>query len=350
MATPNPLEPVKGAGTTLWVYNGKGDAYANPLSDDDWQRLAKVKDLTPGEMTAEPYDDNYLDDEDADWTATGQGQKSAGDTSFTLAWKPGEEGQNTRCEDDMATPNPLEPVKGAGTTLWVYNGKGDAYANPLSDDDWQRLAKVKDLTPGEMTAEPYDDNYLDDEDADWTATGQGQKSAGDTSFTLAWKPGEEGQKGLIGWFESGDVRAYKIRFPNGTVDVFRGWVSSIGKAVTAKEVITRTVKVTNVGKPSVAEERSKITPVTAIKVTPTSGTVAKGKTTTLTVSFEPESATDKTFRAVSADPSKATISVKDMTITVNGVATGKVQIPVVSGNGQFAAVAEVTVTEAGAAG
>ncbi|QUQ85455.1 hypothetical protein D4M24_12185 [Escherichia coli] len=40
-----------------------------------------------------------------------------------------------------------------------------------------------------------------------------------------------------------------------------------------------------------------------------------------------------------------------MTITVNGVATGKVQIPVVSGNGQFAAVAEVTtVTEAGAAG
>ncbi|EOM9508605.1 phage tail tube protein, partial [Escherichia coli] len=89
----------------------------------------------------------------------------------------------------MATPNPLEPVKGAGTTLWVYNGKADAYANPLSDDGWQRLAKVKDLTPGEMTAEPYDDNYLDDEDADWSATGQGQKSAGDTSFTLAWKPG-----------------------------------------------------------------------------------------------------------------------------------------------------------------
>ncbi|EOY4833113.1 phage tail protein, partial [Escherichia coli] len=26
----------------------------------------------------------------------------------------------------MATPNPLEPVKGAGTTLWVYNGKADA--------------------------------------------------------------------------------------------------------------------------------------------------------------------------------------------------------------------------------
>lgn len=94
----------------------------------------------------------------------------------------------------MPVPNPAIPVKGAGTTLWVYNGSGDPYANPLSDVDWSRLAKVKDLTPGELTAESYDDSYLDDEDADWTATGQGQKSAGDTSFTLAWMPGEQGQQ------------------------------------------------------------------------------------------------------------------------------------------------------------
>ncbi|CAM6574693.1 hypothetical protein ESCOCP302M_20730 [Escherichia coli] len=159
----------------------------------------------------------------------------------------------------MPVPNPVMPVKGAGTTLWVYKGNGDPYANPLSDVDWSRLAKVKDLTPGELTAESYDDSYLDDEDADWTATGQGQKSAGDTSFTLAWMPGEQGQQALLAWFNEGDTRAYKIRFPNGTVDVFRGWVSSIGKAVTAKEVITRTVKVTNVRRPSMAEDRSTVT-------------------------------------------------------------------------------------------
>ncbi|WP_279240285.1 phage tail tube protein, partial [Escherichia coli] len=114
----------------------------------------------------------------------------------------------------MPTPNPLAPVKGAGTTLWVYTGKGDAYANPLSDDDWQRLAKVKDLTPGEMTAESYDDNYLDDEDADWSATGQGQKSAGDTSFTLAWKPGEEGAYSALfdhGLASKSDQRFASIR-------------------------------------------------------------------------------------------------------------------------------------------
>lgn len=85
----------------------------------------------------------------------------------------------------MPTPNPLEPVKGAGTTFWVYTGSGDPYANPLSDTDWTRTAKVKELTPGELTAESYDDTYLDDPNADWTNTAQGEKSAGETSFVLA---------------------------------------------------------------------------------------------------------------------------------------------------------------------
>ncbi|EPM8572911.1 phage tail protein [Escherichia coli] len=245
----------------------------------------------------------------------------------------------------MPTPNPTMPVKGAGTTLLVYKGSGDPYANPLSDVDWSRLAKVKDLTPGELTAESYDDSYLDDENADWTATGQGQKSAGDTSFTLAWMPGEQGQQALLAWFNKGDTRAYKIRFPNGTVDVFRGWVSSIGKAVTAKEVITRTVKVTNVGRPSMAEDRSTVTAATGMTVTPASTSVVKGRSITLTVAFQPEGATDKSFRAVSADKTKATVSVSGMTITVKGVAAGKVNIPVVSGNGELAVVAEITVTD-----
>ncbi|EDT8873014.1 phage tail protein [Salmonella enterica subsp. enterica] len=247
----------------------------------------------------------------------------------------------------MPVPNTMTPVKGSGTTLWVYNGSGDPYANPLSDVDWARLANVKDLTPGELTAESYDDSYLDDEDADWTATGQGQKSAGDTSFTLAWKPGEQGQQSLLAWFHDGDVRAYKIRFKNGTVDVFRGWVSSIGKAVTAKEVITRTVKVTNVGRPSMAEDRSTITAAIGMTVTPASASVAKGQYTTLAVSFQPDGATDTGFRAVSADISKATVTVRGMTITVKGLAAGKVKIPVVSDNGGFATVAEITVTETG---
>ena len=31
----------------------------------------------------------------------------------------------------MPTPNPLAPVKGAGTTLWVYNGSGGSDSNLL---------------------------------------------------------------------------------------------------------------------------------------------------------------------------------------------------------------------------
>ncbi|HAM9520101.1 TPA: phage tail protein, partial [Escherichia coli] len=27
----------------------------------------------------------------------------------------------------MPVPNPVMPVKGAGTTLWVYKGSGDPY-------------------------------------------------------------------------------------------------------------------------------------------------------------------------------------------------------------------------------
>lgn len=97
----------------------------------------------------------------------------------------------------MTTPNPLAPVKGATTTLWIYSGSGNPFANPLSDVDWTRLAKIKDLQPGELTAESNDDTYLDDEDADWTATAQGQKSAGRP--VLRW-PGNLPRAGSRIWF------------------------------------------------------------------------------------------------------------------------------------------------------
>ncbi|HBJ0388389.1 TPA: phage tail protein, partial [Escherichia coli] len=153
----------------------------------------------------------------------------------------------------MTTPNPLAKTKGAGTTFWMYTGKGDAFANPLSDTDWLRLAMVKDLQPGEMTADAEDDTYLDDEDADWKTTTQGQKSVGDTSATLAWRPGDSGQKKLVQLFDSGEICAFRIKYPNGTVDVFRGWLSSLGKTIASKDVMTRTVKISGVGRPYLAE-------------------------------------------------------------------------------------------------
>ncbi|WP_368301778.1 phage tail tube protein [Kluyvera sichuanensis] len=245
----------------------------------------------------------------------------------------------------MTTPNPLAPVKGATTTLWTYSGTGNPFANPLSDVDWTRLAKIKDLQPGELTAESNDDTYLDDADADWTATSQGQKSAGEASFTLAWKPAEPGQQDLVRWFDDGTVLAYKIKYPNGAVDVFRGWVSSLGKTVTAKDTITRSVKISNNGKPGLAEESAAAAiAVTGVSLDKSTATVAVAATTTLHVTVAPASASDKSFRATTTAAGIATVSVVDTALTVTGIAAGTAEIIVMTNDGLFVATCSVTVS------
>lgn len=243
----------------------------------------------------------------------------------------------------MTTPNPLEKMKGAGTTFWMYTGKGDAFANPLSDTDWLRLAMVKDLQPGEMTADAEDDDYLDDENADWKTTTQGQKSVGDTSATLAWRPGDSGQKKLIQLFDSGEVRAFRIKYPNGTVDVFRGWLSSLGKTITSKDVMTRTVKISGVGRPYLAEEGTEIVGVTGLTVMPVSASVRVGATTTLTFSTVPEDASDKTVSVASSSPDIATVTLSGMVAMVKGVKAGSTSIVGMTAGGAQVAVAGITV-------
>nr|DAL25899.1 MAG TPA_asm: tail tube protein [Caudoviricetes sp.] len=245
----------------------------------------------------------------------------------------------------MTTPNPLAPVKGATTTLWIYSGSGNPFANPVSDVDWTRLAKIKDLQPGELTAESNDDTYLDDADADWTSTSQGQKSAGEASFTLAWKPAESGQQDLVRWFDDGTVLAYKIKYPNGAVDVFRGWVSSLGKTVTAKDTITRSVKISNNGKPGLAEETAAaVIDVTGVSLDKSTTTVAVAATTVLNVTVVPASASDQSFRATTTDAGKATVTVAGTVLTVTGIAAGTADIIVMTNDGLFVATCKVTVS------
>ncbi|QLS05468.1 phage tail protein [Citrobacter freundii] len=245
----------------------------------------------------------------------------------------------------MTTPNPLAPVKGATTTLWIYSGSGNPFANPLSDVDWTRLAKIKDLQPGELTAESNDDTYLDDADADWTSTSQGQKSAGEASFTLAWKPAESGQQDLVRWFDDGTVLAYKIKYPNGAIDVFRGWVSSLGKTVTAKDTITRSVKISNNGKPGLAEDSAVAAiAVTGVSLDKSTATVAVADTTTLNVAVAPASASDQSFRATTTDAGKATVTVAGTVLTVTGIAAGTADIIVMTNDGLFVATCKVTVS------
>ena len=223
----------------------------------------------------------------------------------------------------MTTPNPLAKTKGAGTTFWMYTGNGDAFANPLSDTDWLRLAMVKDLQPGEMTA------------------------VGDTSATLAWRPGDSGQKKLVQLFDSGEVCAFRIKYPNGTVDVFRGWLSSLGKTIASKDVMTRTVKISGVGRPYLAEEGTETVSVTGLTLAPASASVKVRATTTLTFTVKPDGASDKAISVHSSDPQTATVTLNGLVATVKGVKQGSVSIVGMTADGNFVAVAAVTVSAAG---
>ncbi|HEY3591369.1 MAG TPA: phage tail protein [Buttiauxella sp.] len=235
-------------------------------------------------------------------------------------------------------------TKGASTSFWLYTGAGDPFAAVLTDTEWSRSAGVKTLQLGELTAQTQDDSYLDDPDADWESKSQGVKSAGETSITLAWKPGETGQQKLLELFYSGDVQAYKIKYPNGTVDVFRAIITGFGKSVTANETITRAVKFTNIGKPSLAEDtRTPVVAVTGVTLTPPTVSVAVGASADITLAVLPAGATDATFRVASADPTTVTVTLSGNKVTVKGIKTGKVDVVAMSNDGGFVGVSTVTV-------
>ncbi|MBV7389022.1 phage tail protein [Pasteurellaceae bacterium TAE3-ERU1] len=154
------------------------------------------------------------------------------------------------------------PTKGAGT--FFFRMLDDKEATALTTGtltaaevkktaNWGRIAKIKELSIPEVSAETYEDNYLDDENAEWKASSQGAKNAGELSVTLAWLPGDDAQKKLIEDFNTGKKKYYLVQYPNGTRDVFYGFITSLGKTVPQNEVMTRTIKVQCVGKPMLAE-------------------------------------------------------------------------------------------------
>ena len=52
----------------------------------------------------------------------------------------------------MPVPNPAIPVKVPGPPCGFITGAATLMRTRFPDVDWSRLAKVKDLTPGELTA------------------------------------------------------------------------------------------------------------------------------------------------------------------------------------------------------
>ncbi|UTV28999.1 phage tail tube protein [Photobacterium atrarenae] len=152
--------------------------------------------------------------------------------------------------------DPTKPEKGAGTTFCRLNDGVEitSVTDYTDDTPWMKIADIKELQPGEITVEDEADDYLDDPEADWDKTSPGKKSAGETSVTIAWKPGDTAQQQLDKDVADGTVTHYRAKYPNGAVDVWYGYVNSLGKAIPRNEKMTRSFKIKNVGKPKTAEE------------------------------------------------------------------------------------------------
>ena len=76
-------------------------------------------------------------------------------------------------------------MKGAGTQFFrlkdekettAIQGGTISAAEIKKAENWDRIAKIKELSPGEVTAESYEDNYLDDPNAEWKSTSQCNQS------------------------------------------------------------------------------------------------------------------------------------------------------------------------------
>ncbi|EDZ0945826.1 Ig domain-containing protein, partial [Salmonella enterica] len=125
------------------------------------------------------------------------------------------------------------------------------------------------------------------------------------------------------------------------------WVSSLGKTVQSKEEITRSVKITGVGRPYMAEEGApEVVSVTGLTVVPTNATVSVGATTTVTFTIKPDNATDKSLRIATSDPAIATVTQADNVATVKGVKAGTAKIIGMTSDGNFTAIADITVQAA----
>lgn len=127
--------------------------------------------------------------------------------------------------------------------------------------------------------------------------------------------------------------------------MFRGWVSSLGKTVTAKDTITRSVKISNSGKLSLAEDSAAaVIDVTSVNLDRSTTTVAAATTTTLNVTTAPASASDQSFRATTTDTGKATVIVAGTVLTVTGIAVGTADIIVMTNDGLSVATCKVTIS------
>ncbi|ARJ40979.1 DNA breaking-rejoining protein [Pantoea alhagi] len=243
--------------------------------------------------------------------------------------------------------NSNERLFGGAVVLEVADGCPDVV--PL-ESEWKALAagtsKGFDFSPNTVTSDADDGGgYVESiiTNADFTISFEGEVRKRD-------KLDQHGIGRFIKYF-AGELSARRqlgiwVRMEYGPV-TFRGYmnVTALSSDGGTNDIVSFSTEF-KVGDSSTIQviDTEETVPVTGVTVTPTSGSVAVGDTTTFTVNIAPADATDKTFTVQSSDTSVATAALSGTTVTVTGVAESSATITVTTTDGSFTAPYAATVT------
>jgi uncharacterized protein YjdB len=175
----------------------------------------------------------------------------------------------------------------------------------------------------------------------------GLPSPGEMTINRNWVGDEEAQESLQVAYETDEKRAIKVIFPSGNGYVYLAEVRQNSWSAATSGVVSASYTLRLKGKPKRIKASDNV-PVTGVTLTPTSGNLAVGGTTTFAVNIAPANATNKGFTLNSSVPARATAAANGLTVTVtapNGSSTaGAANITVKTSDGDFTATFAATVT------
>ena len=115
-------------------------------------------------------------------------------------------------------------------------------------DSYTQLAGIMDLTVPEQTRGATDITPLDTQD-DRTQKESGMIDVGESEFSLRYDSADATQNTLKGDFDSGDTLYFKILYRDGSIDLFQGFVSKLGKETPKDGSVLRKIAITTSGSP-----------------------------------------------------------------------------------------------------
>jgi hypothetical protein len=148
-------------------------------------------------------------------------------------------------------PDTDKRTKGAGTLLYslMSDKSFDSESPTFTATDWDAYTSIVGLELPEVTAEEQAEDLFDNDEAEWNDYQSAAKDAGTLGATLQWNPGAAVQQQIIADFNAGTKKWWAIKHPNGFIDFYYGFISSLGKQTFIKEKVQRAIKIRNCGKP-----------------------------------------------------------------------------------------------------